>query len=89
MPRARPGTVINAVMLGAIAGSGILPIPVEAFEKAVRGEGKGVDASMRGFNYGLAVARGEVVELPGRRSRTVAPAAAGSTANAGVARVAA
>jgi indolepyruvate ferredoxin oxidoreductase beta subunit len=69
------GTVINAVMLGAIAGSGILPIPVEAFEKAVRGEGKAVDASMRGFNYGLAVARGEVVELP-NRGRTVAPMAA-------------
>ncbi len=31
----------------------ILPIPVAAFEKAVRGEGKAVDASMRGFDYGL------------------------------------
>jgi indolepyruvate ferredoxin oxidoreductase beta subunit len=71
------GTVINAVMLGAIAGSGVLPIPVEAFEKAVRGEGKSVDASMRGFGYGLAVARGEVVELPNRgRMATPATAAA-------------
>ncbi|MGZ5853765.1 MAG: indolepyruvate oxidoreductase subunit beta family protein [Xanthobacteraceae bacterium] len=68
------GTVINAVMLGAIAGSGILPLPVEAFERAIRGEGKGVDASMRGFNYGLAVARGEVVELQ-PRGRTSAPIA--------------
>ena len=58
------GTVINAVMLGAIAGSGLLPIPLDAFERAIRGEGKAVDANLRGFNYGLAVATGEVVELP-------------------------
>jgi indolepyruvate ferredoxin oxidoreductase beta subunit len=69
------GTVINAVMMGAIAGSGILPIPVEAFERAIRGEGKGVDASMRGFNYGLSVARGDVVELQ-PRARDAASAAA-------------
>jgi indolepyruvate ferredoxin oxidoreductase beta subunit len=67
------GTVINAVMLGAIAGSGILPIPVEGFERAIRGEGKSVDASLRGFNYGLSVARGEVVELQ-PRTRPVASA---------------
>ena len=75
------GTVINAVMLGAIAGSGILPMPVEAFERAIRGEGKGVDASMRGFNYGLAVARGEVVELQ-PRGRACAPAATAAPRNA-------
>jgi indolepyruvate ferredoxin oxidoreductase beta subunit len=69
------GTVINAVMLGAIAGSGILPLPVEAFERAIRGEGKGVDASMRGFNYGLSVARGDVVELQPRSRDGAAPAA--------------
>ena len=74
MQRARLGTVINAVMLGAIAGSGVLPIPVEAFEKAIRGEGKSVDANMRGFSYGLSVARGEVVELP-NRGRVVTPVA--------------
>jgi indolepyruvate ferredoxin oxidoreductase beta subunit len=69
------GTVINAVMLGAIAGSGILPLPVEAFERAIKGEGKGVDASMRGFNYGLSVARGDVVELqPRARDSAVSPA---------------
>jgi indolepyruvate ferredoxin oxidoreductase beta subunit len=67
------GTVINAVMLGAIAGSGILPIPQDAFERAIRGEGKSVDASLRGYNYGLAVARGEVVELQPRLQATVAP----------------
>jgi indolepyruvate ferredoxin oxidoreductase, beta subunit len=66
------GTVINAVMLGAIAGSGLLPIPVETFERAIRGEGKAVDANLRGFNYGLSVAKGSVVEL-GPRARPQQP----------------
>jgi indolepyruvate ferredoxin oxidoreductase beta subunit len=60
------GTVINAVLLGAIAGSGQLPMPVEAFERAIRGDGKGADANLRGFYYGLSVARGEVIELQPR-----------------------
>jgi indolepyruvate ferredoxin oxidoreductase, beta subunit len=47
-------SVINAVMLGAIAGSGRLPVPVEAFAAAVRAEGKAVDANLRGFAAGLA-----------------------------------
>jgi indolepyruvate ferredoxin oxidoreductase beta subunit len=69
------GTVINAVMLGAIAGSGLLPIPVETFERAIRGEGKAVDANLRGFNYGLSVAKGDVVELaPRGRAAPPAPA---------------
>ena len=37
------GTMINAVMLGAIAGAGALPIPAEAFEAAIRADGKAVD----------------------------------------------
>jgi indolepyruvate ferredoxin oxidoreductase beta subunit len=60
------GTVINAVLLGAIAGAGLLPMPVESFERAIKGEGKGAEASLRGFYYGLSVARGEVVELQPR-----------------------
>ena len=34
------GAFINSVMLGVIAGSGRLPIPVEAFEAAIRADGK-------------------------------------------------
>lgn len=53
------GSVISAVMLGALAGSGRLPIPVEAFEAAIRAEGKAVEANLRGFAAGLdAVQRG-------------------------------
>jgi indolepyruvate ferredoxin oxidoreductase, beta subunit len=51
------GAIINAVMLGAIAASGRLPIPVEAFEAAIRADGKAVEANLRGFAAGLAAAR--------------------------------
>ena len=37
--------MINAVMLGAIAGSGRLPIPADAFEAAIRADGKAVEAT--------------------------------------------
>jgi indolepyruvate ferredoxin oxidoreductase, beta subunit len=66
------GTVINAVILGAIAGSGVLPIPVATFEAAIRAEGKSVDANLRGFAYGLKAAKGDIVEL---RPRAAKPAA--------------
>jgi indolepyruvate ferredoxin oxidoreductase beta subunit len=53
------GSVISAVMLGAIAGCGRLPIPPDAFAAAIRAEGKAVDANLRGFSAGLeAVRRG-------------------------------
>ena len=51
------GSMINAVMLGAIAGSGILPIPPELFEAAIREDGKAVEANLRGFGAGLAAVR--------------------------------
>ena len=34
------GTVINAVLFGAMAGSGALPLPREACEAAIRRAGK-------------------------------------------------
>ncbi len=53
----RTGAIINAVMLGAIAGCGRLPIPVEAFEDAIRADGKAVEANLRGFRAGLEAAQ--------------------------------
>jgi indolepyruvate ferredoxin oxidoreductase beta subunit len=53
----RTGAFINSVMLGVIAGSGQLPIPVDAFEAAIRADGKGVDGNLRGFRAGLEAAR--------------------------------
>ena len=52
----KSGAVINAVMLGAISGAGVLPIPAETFEAGIRAEGKAVEANLRGFNAGLAAA---------------------------------
>jgi len=49
--------IISAVMLGAIAGSGRLPLPVEALEAAIRADGKAVEANLRGFRAGLEAAR--------------------------------
>ena len=51
------GAMINAVMLGALAGCGRLPIPPEVFEAAIRRDGKAVETNLRGFRAGLAVAR--------------------------------
>jgi indolepyruvate ferredoxin oxidoreductase beta subunit len=50
------GTVINAVLFGAMAGSGALPLSREACEHAIRGAGKGAEASLRGFAAGYAQA---------------------------------
>jgi indolepyruvate ferredoxin oxidoreductase beta subunit len=51
------GAMINAVMLGAIAGAGALPIPAETFEAAIRADGKAVAANLRGFRAGFDAAR--------------------------------
>ncbi len=53
----RNGAMINAVMLGAIAGSGRLPIPEEALAAAIEAEGKAAEANLRGFRAGLETAR--------------------------------
>ena len=50
------GTIINAVLFGAMAGSGVLPLSVAACEEAIRSGGKGAAASLRGFALGLAQA---------------------------------
>ncbi|MEO8136857.1 MAG: indolepyruvate oxidoreductase subunit beta family protein, partial [Betaproteobacteria bacterium] len=43
------GTVVSAVMFGAIAGSGLLPFAREQYEAVIRESGRGAEASMRGF----------------------------------------
>ncbi|MBM3355182.1 MAG: indolepyruvate oxidoreductase subunit beta family protein [Betaproteobacteria bacterium] len=52
------GTVINAVLFGAMAGSGDLPLPREACEQAIRSGGRGAEASLRGFSAGFEIAAG-------------------------------
>jgi indolepyruvate ferredoxin oxidoreductase beta subunit len=53
----KSGAMINAVMLGIIAGCGRLPIPAEAFEAAIRADGKAVETNLKGFRAGLAATR--------------------------------
>jgi indolepyruvate ferredoxin oxidoreductase beta subunit len=55
------GTVISAVMFGALAGSGVLPLSRGECEAAVRAGGRGTEASMKGFAAGFdAAAEGGV-----------------------------
>jgi indolepyruvate ferredoxin oxidoreductase, beta subunit len=61
------GSVLSAVLFGALAGSGALPFDRLAFEATIDRAGIGVEASKRGFAAGYAAAtRGEatVEELP-------------------------
>jgi indolepyruvate ferredoxin oxidoreductase beta subunit len=55
---ASAGAMINAVLFGALAGSGTLPLPRAACEQAIRSAGKGAETSLRGFALGYAAAAG-------------------------------
>lgn len=54
------GTVISAILFGALAGAGVLPLSREACENAIRASGKGVEASLGGFDAAYRRAAGEV-----------------------------
>ncbi|WP_395687806.1 indolepyruvate oxidoreductase subunit beta family protein [Caenimonas koreensis] len=43
------GTVVSAVMLGAVASSGVFPFAREDYEAVVKAGGKSAEASLRGF----------------------------------------
>ena len=73
------GSVINAVIFGAIAGSGVLPIPRELFEAAIKDEGKAVKSNIAGFEAGWGYARGDIVEMKPKRAERPAPALAGGS----------
>jgi indolepyruvate ferredoxin oxidoreductase, beta subunit len=53
------GTEVNAILLGALAGSGVMPMRHEAYRDAIRGKGVQVDANLRGFELGVALVSGE------------------------------
>jgi len=54
------GSIISAVMLGAIAGCGKLPVTAEQLEAAIHADGKSVDNNLRGFRVGLEAARAKI-----------------------------
>ncbi|MCZ6764507.1 MAG: indolepyruvate oxidoreductase subunit beta family protein, partial [Alphaproteobacteria bacterium] len=45
----------NAVLLGAIAGTDLLPIPADDYRQAIREKGIAVDLNLAGFDIGLDV----------------------------------
>ncbi len=68
------GTVISAVMFGALAGSGALPLSRTDCEAAIRSAGKGAEASLKGFAAGFdATARSGTATTP-ETTRRGAPA---------------
>lgn len=50
------GSIISAVLLGAIAGARILPIGRDKFEQAIRASGLAVEVNLKGFAAGYDVA---------------------------------
>lgn len=46
-------SVISAVILGAIAGSGVLPFERRSFEQAIRASGRAVETNLAGFAAGF------------------------------------
>jgi indolepyruvate ferredoxin oxidoreductase beta subunit len=71
----RHGTEANAVLLGALAGAGVLPIADDAFRKAIERKGVAVASNLAGFELGLALARS-----PGAAGRASAEAPSLNTA---------
>jgi indolepyruvate ferredoxin oxidoreductase, beta subunit len=58
------GAIVNAVMLGALAGSNLLPIPAEELEAVIKSDAKGADSNLKGFRAGLEAARGSKASAP-------------------------
>jgi len=51
------GSPINAVLLGALASTSVLPIEKDSFIAAIEGGGKAVGANLKGFERGKALGR--------------------------------
>lgn len=50
------GAVISAVLFGALAGSGALPISRDVFEETIKAGGRAVESNLRGFAKGFEAA---------------------------------
>jgi indolepyruvate ferredoxin oxidoreductase beta subunit len=59
------GTVVSAVMFGAVAGSGLLPFGRDVCAAVIRAGGRGADASLAGFALGFdAMDGGDAIPVP-------------------------
>ena len=79
------GTVLSSVLLGAMAGSGALPIPRERLRAAVERAGIAVEANLRGFEAGCRLFEETNVEASESGSATEPADTMPGTAGAGVA----
>ncbi|GGD72479.1 indolepyruvate oxidoreductase subunit beta family protein [Croceicoccus mobilis] len=59
----RSGSVISAIMFGALAGSDALPFPTESFRAAIEHSGIAVKSNFAGFDEGFAAAQ-QPVAMP-------------------------
>ncbi len=59
------GSVISAVLFGAIAAAQVLPFDRVQFEATIKSGGKGIDASLRAFDEGFRVAAASEREVVG------------------------
>jgi indolepyruvate ferredoxin oxidoreductase beta subunit len=82
----RAQTVINAVMLGAIAQTGILRIDQQEFISAIEEEGKAVRSNLAGFRAGFAIAKGDAAN-PTAPDLTAYPTEAREVIEIGIARL--
>jgi len=57
------GSVISAVLFGAIAGAGVLPFPRQAFEGAIKRGGRGTQASLAAFTAGFEATTAAVANV--------------------------
>lgn len=69
----REGCHLNAVVLGVLAGSGTLPLPIDSIRRAMDADKRASDANTRGFEAGLALSkdRGPVPDLGGARPKPI------------------
>jgi indolepyruvate ferredoxin oxidoreductase beta subunit len=70
------GSVLSAVLFGALAGSGALPFPRAAFEAAIRRGRVGVEASLAAFAAGFEAARSGETPAPAPAERGERPTTA-------------
>lgn len=73
------GSVASAVLLGAIAGSGAVPVARDIFERVIRDSGIAVEANLAGFAAGFAEA-GAATSVPAPEDITKRPTAAPAAA---------
>ena len=81
------GSEVNAVLMGALAGSGALPLSSSDFEAAIREGGVAVERNLAGFKAGMEIAAGVPIaevartrlwaEIKAERARALAARGAG------------